>query len=92
MSESLSIFSGKFWDLWLMKHFRNFASIKYQFMVAFFILITYGMFNINEIAQQPWVSSTAGLVFLGGGFIALSTARIISRTKLTENEDLDTDK
>ncbi len=92
MPEQLSIFKLKFWDLWAMKNMRNIASVKYQFMVAFFVLVAYGMFGINEISQRPWISATAGLAFLGGGFIALATARIISRTRLTENEELDTDK
>ena len=91
MSENLSIFKSKFWDLWCMKLLRNVASIKYQFMTAFFLLIVYGMFNISP-SGGPWIPAVAGLSFLGGGFIALSTARIISRTKLTENEELDTDK
>ena len=44
-----------------------------------------------------WVSKigvTAGLSFLGGGFITLATSRIIARTKLTEptNGNFDTDK
>lgn len=91
MSEQLSIFKIKFWDLWLMKHLRNVASIKYQFMVAFFVLIIYGMFNVGP-SNGPWIPAVAGLSFLGGGFIALTTARVIARTKLTENEELDTDK
>lgn len=91
MSEKLSIFREEFWDLWLMKIMRNIASIKYQFLIAFFVLIVYGMFNIGPDGA-PWIGATEGLAFLGGGFIALSTARIISRTKLTENETLDTDK
>lgn len=92
MSEQLSITGKMFWDLWFMKLLRNAASIKYQFMVAFFVLIAYGMFNINEHTELPWISATAGLAFLGGGFLTLATARIISRTNLTENEKLDTDK
>ncbi len=91
MSEKLSIFGKKFWDLWAMKIMRNVASIKYQFLTAFFVLIAYGMFNVDP-NDNPWISDTVGLAFLGGGFIALSTARIISKTKLTENEPLDTDK
>ena len=91
MSEKLSIFGKDFWDLWLMKIMRNIASIKYQFLMAFFVLIVYGMFNLGPDGK-PWISATSGLAFLGGGFITLATARIISRTKLTENETLDTDK
>lgn len=75
-----------------MKLLRNAASIKYQFLIAFFVLIVYGMFNICEATNLPWISATSGLAFLSGGFLTLATARIISRTKLTENEELDTDK
>ena len=91
MQNEISVFGRKFWDLWFMKHLRNTASIKYQFLTAFFILIAYGMFDIAPNGA-PWISSTIGLAFLSGGFITLSTARIISRTKLTEDEKLDTDK
>lgn len=91
VSEQLSIIGKTFWDLWLMKLLRNVASIKYQFLIAFFVLITYGMFNIGPDGT-PWISAVEGLGFLGGGFLTLSTARIISRTKLTEDEKLDTDK
>lgn len=91
MSEQLSILGKTFWSLWVMKLLRNAASIKYQFMVAFFVLIAYGMFNIGPDGV-PWISSVEGLSFLGGSFLTLSTVRIISRTKLTENEELDTDK
>lgn len=91
MSEQLSIFGKTFWDLWLMKLLRNVASIKYQFLAAFFVLIAYGMFNVTP-EGHPWISATAGLAFLGGGFLTLATARIISKTKLTEDDTLDTDK
>ena len=91
MSEKLSIFRGEFWDLWLMKIMRNIASIKYQFMIVFFVLIAYGMFSVGPDGT-PWIGATEGLAFLSGGFLTLATARIISRTKLTENEKLDTDK
>ena len=92
MSEQLSIAGKTFWDLWIMKLLRNAASIKYQFMVAFFVLIAYGMFNTNTHTNLPWIPATAGLTFLGGGFLTLATARIISKTKLTEDDTLDTDK
>ena len=91
MSEELSIYGKEFWDLWLMKLLRNVASIKYQFLMAFFILVAYGMFNLGPDGK-PWISAAKGLAFLGGGFLTLATARIISRTKLTEDEKLDTDK
>lgn len=73
-----------------MKLLRNAASIKYQFMVAFFVLIAYGMFNVGP-SGMPWISDGKGLGFLGGSFLALATTRIISKTKLTENDDMDTD-
>jgi enoyl-CoA hydratase/carnithine racemase len=91
MSDQLSIFKSKFWDLWAMKLLRNLASIKYQFMTVFFVLVAYGMFNVRP-SGAPWVSATSGLAFLGGGFIVLATARIIAKTKLTEDNELDTDK
>jgi enoyl-CoA hydratase/carnithine racemase len=91
MSEKLSIFGKDFWDLWVMKLLRNVASIKYQFLMAFFILVAYGMFSLGPDGK-PWISANSGLAFLGGAFLTLATARIISRTKLTENETLDTDK
>lgn len=91
MSDPLSIFELKFWDLWAMKLMRNVASIKYQFLTVFFILVAYGMFNIGP-SGGPWISATIGLSFLGAGFIALATARIIAKTKLTEDSELDTDK
>ena len=90
MSEQLSVFGKDFWDLWLMKHLRNIASIKYQFLIAFFVLIAYGMFNVGP-SGMPWISDGKGLGFLGGGFLALATTRINSKTKLTENNDMDTD-
>lgn len=90
MSEQLSILGKTFWDLWLMKLLRNMVSIKYQFLIAFFVLIAYGMFNINEITKLPWIPATSGLAFLGGGFLTLATARIVAKTQLKEkdNEDL----
>jgi len=90
VSEKLTIGGKEFWDLWFMKHLRNIASIKYQFMVAFFVLIAYGMFNVGPDGA-PWVSETKGLSFLGGGFLALATTRIIAKTRLTNNDQLDTD-
>jgi len=92
MAENLSIWKGRFWDLWLMKFFRNIVSIKYQFMIAFFILIGYGMFTINTLTKLPWISAASGLAFLAGGFITLATARVVARTKLKEDKELDTDK
>lgn len=90
----ITIFGKSFWDLWLMKLFRNIASVKYQWMILLYIPVIYGMFHVPEGKTDPVISATAGLTFLGGGFITLATSRIISRTKLTEepNGDLDTDR
>jgi hypothetical protein len=101
MSEipTISFFNKTFWDLWLQKIFRNFASMKFQWMALLYIPVIYGMFDgkwvlVDEAVQ--WVSKinvTAGLGFLGAGFITLATSRILARTKLTEsNEEFDTDK
>lgn len=95
-----SFFKKSFWDLWLQKIFRNFASMKFQWMLLLYIPVIYGMFDGKWITHGDtikWVSKigvTDGLMFLGGGFITLATSRIIARTKLTEptNEDFDTDR
>jgi hypothetical protein len=98
MTEDKITFFGKsFWDLWLQKIFRNLASVKYQWLVLLYIPTIWGMFNIRNGTTEPWISATAGLAFLSGGFVTLATARIIARTKLTEQSDendksLDTDK
>jgi hypothetical protein len=91
--DKISFFNRSFWDLWFQKVFRNFASVKYQFMVAFFTIITYGMFFGKTTANEPIISATAGLAFLGGGFLSLATSRIIMRTSLTSNKEdgMDTD-
>lgn len=92
MNEELSFFSKRFWDLWLMKIFRNFASMKFQWMLLLYVPVIWGMFNIKN-ATEPWIPAVAGLSFLGGGFITLAASRIIARTKLTENgNEFDTDK
>jgi hypothetical protein len=93
--EKISFFNKSFLDLWLQKIFRNIASIKYQFMVAYFILICYGMFASKNAEGEPFISATLGLSFLGGAFITLATSRILVRTSLfapRENGELDTDK
>jgi hypothetical protein len=90
----VSWFNKSFWDLWLMKIFRNLASVKYQWLFFLYVPVIWGMFHINAATKLPWISATLGLGFLGGGFITLATSRIITRTKLTENGngDLDTDR
>ena len=95
MSDKLTFFGISFWDQWLQKIFRNFASVKYQWLLFMYIPVIWGMFNICAKTGKPWISATLGLGFLGGGFITLATSRIIARTKLTEKSDdrgLDTDK
>ena len=92
----ISITKGNFWDLWGQKMFRNFASMKFQWLTILCVIVVYGMFTMRPGTdpQLPWISAELGLGFLGGGFITLATSRIIARTKLTEpsNGDLDTDK
>lgn len=89
----ISIFDKTFWDLWFQKCLRNVASVKYQWLLFLYIPVIWGMFNLNEKTDEPWISATAGLAFLGGGFVTLATTRIIARTKLKEdNTDLDTDQ
>lgn len=93
--EHISILDRSFWDLWIQKLLRNVASIKYQFMLAFFALIVYGMFIEKTKDGEPFITATAGLAFLGGGFITLVTSRIAVRTSLfppKENGNLDTDQ
>ncbi len=85
--DKISFFDKSFIDLWLQKIFRNIASIKYQFMVAFFVLISYGMFVEKNAKGEPFISVTLGLGFLGGAFITLATSRIIARTSLFAPKD-----
>lgn len=82
--EKITIFNRSFWDLWIQKIFRNIASVKYQFMVAFLVIVVAGMFYV-QIDGEPLISATLGLSFLGGGFISLASARIYIRTKLRED-------
>ena len=91
----LTIFGKSFWDMWVQKMLRNVASVKYQFMAAFFALVSYGMFEGKNVDNSPLISTTEGLAFLTCGFITLATSRIIMRTSLFEpktDESLDTDK
>jgi hypothetical protein len=84
MSVELSIFNRTFWDLFIQKCLRNVASVKYQFMAAFFWVVVYGMFFKTNAAGLPYIGSVEGLAFLGGGFITLATSRIVLRTSLFE--------
>jgi hypothetical protein len=93
--DKVTIYDRSFWDLWIQKLLRNMASIKYQFMVAFYWLILYGMFFETNADGTPFIGATAGLAFLGGSFITLVTSRIVVRTSLfppSEGGTLDTDK
>lgn len=96
MTNKITFFGKNFWDIWLQKIFRNFASMKFQWLLFLYIPVIYGMFNAPiESATEfvPYISASLGLTFLGGGFITLATSRIIARTKLTEsNDSLDCDK
>lgn len=96
VKKGLSFFGQTFWDLWLRKIFRNVASMKFQWLLLLYIPTIWGMFNLIPGIKEPtpWISTEAGLGFLGGGFIVLATSRIIARTKLTNgtNGELDTEK
>jgi len=82
----ISVFNRSFWDLWIQKIFRNISSIKYQFMVAFFWLVSYGMFVEKNPDGTPFISATSGLAFLSGGFITLVTSKLLVRTSLFEDD------
>ena len=91
--EKLSVRDWSFWDLWIQKIFRNFASIKYQFMIAFYTVVVYGMFWAKAADGGPFITAVQGLAFLSGGFITLVGTRLVARTSLFESkEDLDTDR
>lgn len=91
----VSAFSLSFWDLWIQKIFRNFASIKFQMLILLYVPVIYGIFDGKWVADA-WVSKISpvtGLGFLGGGYVTLALGRIYARTKLQESEieTLDTD-
>ena len=92
--EKVTMWDRSFWDLWLQKIFRNFASVKYQFMIAFFTVIVYGMFFGENDKGAPLLSMVEGLAFMGGGFITLVTSRIAMRSSLFAPSDtgMDTDR
>ena len=102
MSEEpkISFFNRTFWDLWFQKIFRNFASVKYQWLFLLYWPVIKGMLYDGHWVNNIWVPKIGvveGLSFLGGGFITLAVSRLIARTKLTEDTDgnnensLDTD-
>jgi len=89
----ISIYDRSFWDLWIQKVFRNFSSMKCQFLWAFFWTVIYGMFIGEDINGTHYISPTLGLGFLSGGFITLITARLAVKTSLFESptDPLDSD-
>jgi len=101
-NQQLSFFKKNFWDLWFQKIFRNFASMKFQWLTLLYIPTIWGMFHTPPGSQTPWVSASVGFTSLGGGFVTLAITRIIARTKLVEDSsdedsldrsgNLDTDK
>jgi hypothetical protein len=87
LPQELSVFNRTFWNLWLMKLFRNIASVKYQWLLFLYIPTIWGMFHINEKTNAPWISSMEGLAFLGGGFLTLATSRLIAQSSLIEDSE-----
>jgi hypothetical protein len=87
MSKKITVFGLSFWDLWWQKMFRNIASMKYQWLLFLYIPVIWGMLHTIPGTTPPmqWIPPTVGLGFLGGGFVTLALARIVARTKLTEN-------
>lgn len=91
----ISFFNKTFWDLWLQKIFRNFASVKYQWLVLLYIPVIWGMFNLipGVTPIERWINPTLGLGFLGGGFVTLALGRIVVKSRLRETDGLlDLDK
>jgi hypothetical protein len=91
---NVSFIKWNFWDLWLQKVFRNFASMKFQLLILLYIPVIWGMFNFKPETKDPWISATVGLSFLGGGYVTLATSRYLSRTGLVEKngKKFDTDQ
>lgn len=58
----ITIFGKSFWDLWFQKMLRNIASVKYQFMVAFFAIVTYGMLFAKNANGEFVISPTEGAI------------------------------
>ena len=91
---NVSFFKLNFWDLWLQKIFRNFASMKFQLLIILYVPVVWGMFTIRTGTTEPWISAALGLGFLGGGYITLATSRFLAKTNLVDRADgkeLDTD-
>lgn len=96
LPQELSVFNRTFWNLWLMKIFRNIASVKYQWLLFLYVPVIWGMFHLNEKTGAPWITAMEGLTFLGGGFITLATSRLIAQSSLVEDSEsintINTDK
>jgi hypothetical protein len=92
-NDRLSVFGANFWDLWLQKVFRNFASVKFQWMTVLYLTTVFAMFTTDRLGDA-WISAELGFGFLGGGFVTFCTARIIANTRLTEpkGDGMDTDR
>lgn len=92
--KTISIFDRSFWDLWVQKILRNFASMKCQFIWGIFWLVCYGMFHCKDKVGDFVISPTLGLGFLSGGFIALLGAKLAVKTSLFESptDPLDSDQ
>jgi len=91
VKRQLTIYNRSFWDLWIQKIFRNFASLKFQLLILLYIPIIYGMFDGRWVKDvwQAKISAVTGLAFLGGGYITLALGRIYAQTKLQELEDVE---
>lgn len=85
--QQISFFNKTFWDLWLQKMFRNFASLKFQMLILLYIPVVYGMFDGKWVKDvwTPKIGVVVGLGFLGGGYITLALGRIYAQTRLQES-------
>ena len=75
-----------FWPLFWQKVLRNFASMKYQWLLLLYAPIIYGMFSGRWI-DGKWVSKIGtieGLSYLGGAFVTVLSIRIYAKTQLCE--------
>ena len=88
----LSVFKLNFWDFWLQKIFRNFASMKFQFLTMLYIPTIWGMFHFKPGTKEVWIDPIIGMGFLGGGFVTLSVSRWLANTSLFEKEHSDTNE
>lgn len=89
--QQITVFGKSFWDLWLQKILRNFASMKFQILMLLYIPIIYGMFD-GRWVENVWVSKVSavvGLSFLGGGYVTLALGRMYAPTNLQELDEDD---